>query len=234
MKRLGLFVLWLLLAAPAFAALTFPALSGRVVDEAKLLTPAQRNAYIQMLAEHESKTGNQVVIVTLKSLQGQEIEEYGYKLGRAWGIGQKDKNNGVLFIIAPKEHRVRIEVGYGLEGQLTDAMSSAIIQQSVLPYFKTDDYAGGIQAGTSAILSILEGKPVSFVQPQSGNNPDQTTGDVSTFIIILVIVIIVFLRFFGGRGGGGGFIGGGGFGGRGGGFNGGGGSFGGGGSSGRW
>ena len=109
---------------PRTGALTFPTLTGRVVDEANILDPAtQRAALTQKLADLEAKSTDQVVVVTLKSLQGTSIEDYGYQLGRHWQIGQKDKNNGVLLIVAPNERKVRIEVGYGLEGTLTDLVS---------------------------------------------------------------------------------------------------------------
>src|SRR5437016_2830504 len=101
----------------------FPALTGRVVDEAHLLDANARSSIESKLADFESKTGDQLVVATLSSLQGYEIEDYGYRLGRAWGVGEKGKNNGAVLIVAPNEHRVRIEVGYGLEGTLTDAVS---------------------------------------------------------------------------------------------------------------
>src|SRR5579864_3107443 len=102
----------------------FPPLTDRVVDDAGILSDSTRGALTDMLAQHERETSNQVVVVTLKGLQGYTIEDFGYQLGRKWGIGQKEKNNGVLLIVAPREHKVRIEVGYGLEGTLTDAASS--------------------------------------------------------------------------------------------------------------
>lgn len=92
-----------------------------------------------------SNPTNQVVVATIPSLEGQEIEEYGYRLGRHWGIGQKDKNNGVLLIVAPQERRVRIEVGYGLEGTLTDALSSRIVKQEILPWFRKGTNGDGHQ-----------------------------------------------------------------------------------------
>ena len=110
-----------LMAVAAQAALDFPSLSGRVVDEAGILSDGTKSQLTALLAEHERQTGNQVVVATLKDLRGTSIEDYGYQLGRYWGIGQKDKNNGALIIVSPKTHDVRIEVGYGLEGALTDA-----------------------------------------------------------------------------------------------------------------
>ena len=141
---------------------TFPSLTGRIVDEAHILDPSARSEVERKLADLESKTGRQLVVVTLNSLQGYEIEDYGYRLGRAWGIGQKGSNNGALLIVAPNEHRVRIEVGYGLEGTLTDAVSRLIIENAILPRFRTNDFAGGIQRGVDDIIQVLTGDAEDF------------------------------------------------------------------------
>lgn len=145
-------------SAAALAALQFPALTGRVVDEAGILSPQAEAEISAQLAAHEKATTNQVVVVTLKSLQGDDISDYGYQLGRQWGIGQKGKNNGVLLIVAPNERKLRIEVGYGLEGVLTDAESRMIIERVIKPYFKQGDYEQGIRAGVGAILAALGGE----------------------------------------------------------------------------
>ena len=142
---------------PAVPALTFPALSGRVVDEAGLLPAADRAALTASLADLEAKTTDQLVVVTLKSLRGTSIEDYGYQLGRRWQIGQKDKDSGVLMIVAAAERRVRIEVGYGHEGTLTDAATKLIIENSVLPAFKAGDFPGGIRNGAAQIIQVLGG-----------------------------------------------------------------------------
>jgi uncharacterized protein len=151
-------IAWIcLVCACAAQTLTFPTLSGRVVDEAGLLDAATRTALTGSLAELEQKTTDQLVVVTLKSLQGTSIEDYGYQLGRRWQIGQKDKNNGVLLIVALNERKVRIEVGYGLEGTLTDAVTRLIIENSIMPRFKVSDYAGGIRRGVEDIIQVLGG-----------------------------------------------------------------------------
>jgi len=235
-----------LMAVAAQAALDFPSLSGRVVDEAGILSDGTKSQLTALLAEHERQTGNQVVVATLKSLRGTTIEDYGYQLGRAWGIGQKAKNNGVVIIVSPTTHDVRIEVGYGLEGTLTDAQSVLIIQNVMLPAFRKGDYDGGVLNGTLVTLQALGGKP-STAPPQDFQSLQRDAGDDGgggfhiPIIVIIIVLWLVFGRFFwplfflgglggGGRGGWGG--GGGGFGG--GGFSGGGGSFGGGGASGHW
>jgi uncharacterized protein len=143
------------LASPALAQ-TFPPLTGRVVDNANLLSPAEEAALSAKLETLEKSTGRQLVVATLPDLQGYEIEDYGYQLGRAWKIGQKAQNNGIILIVAPNQRKVRIEVGYGLEPYVTDALSSMIIQNDILPHFKAGDFPGGIAAGVEALLAQLQ------------------------------------------------------------------------------
>lgn len=239
------FVGLLLAVCAAQAALTFPPLTGRVVDDAHILSSDTQGKLTELLAQEEKQTGNQIVVATLPSLQGTSIEQYGYQLGRAWGIGQKGKNNGAILVVVPSEHKVRIEVGYGLEGQLTDAQSRVIIDEFMRPAFRRGDYDSGVTAGTQAIIKVLGGVTL---QPSDEEESDQGRGGGSfAWVPIVVILIwIVFGRFlwpllflggggWGSRGGwGGGGFGGGGWSGGGGGFSGGGGSFGGGGASGSW
>lgn len=240
----ALALLCLLLAAPwTRAAPTFPDLTGRVVDDAQMLSGSARQQLSSKLQAFEQQTGNQFVVVTLPNLQGYTIEDYGYQLGRHWGIGQKGKDNGVLLIVAKQERKVRIEVGYGLEGQLTDALSSRIIQGVILPDFRKGQFSQGIVDGSDAIIAVLHGDASKVPQPR-----DRGTQGRSLFSVIFMIMVglMIFGSFFGGGGGGfrrrrsgfwyGGFGGtGGGFGsGGGGGFSGGGGGFGGGGASGGW
>jgi uncharacterized protein len=244
---------FLLAGAPARADPTFPALTGRVVDDAHVLSAQTQADLTAKLAALEQKTGDQLVVVTLPSLQGYEIEDYGYQLGRAWGLGEKGKNNGAILIVAPTEHKVRIEVGYGLEPVLTDAMSSVILQEQVLPKFRAGDVEGGVVAGTDAIIAQLGLDPAQ-AQANAQAAAQQPVRHPNPIPVIFLLIFVFFaLRilfsvgrrggggmwalpflFMGGGGGGGSFgSGGGGFGG-GGGFSGGGGSFGGGGASGGW
>jgi uncharacterized protein len=216
----------------------FPALSGRVVDEAGLLSAAERERLTAQLAAHERATGQQVVVVTLRSLQGLPIEDFGYRLGRAWGIGEKGKNTGALLVVAPSERAVRIEVGYGLEGLLTDALSRSIIERDILPAFRQGQFARGIVDGTAAMLVALGGTAAA---PARGASPvPAANDDFAPLIFIGIILFIIIMRFYFGRGRGvwivpgGGSWGGSSSGGFSGGFSGGGGSFGGGGASGKW
>jgi uncharacterized protein len=245
-------LLVLLLAGPS-AALDFPVLSGRVVDEAGILDLATRTALTDKLAALEAKTSDQLVVVTLKSLQGTSIEDFGVELGRRWKVGQKDKNNGVVLIVAPSERKVRIEVGYGLEGTLTDAVSRLIIENAIVPRFRAGDFPGGISRAVDDIISVLTGDAEEWKQ-RAAKRPDPQPGWDPVLLFILILVIFVLVSFAvarnapvgtvrrgGGWSNGSGWSSGGGFGGGfgggssgGGGFSGGGGSFGGGGSSGSW
>lgn len=228
----------LLLGSTVVAALDFPALTGRVVDRANLLSPDLESRIETQLEQHERATSNQVVVVTLPSLQGTTIEDYGYQLGRHWAIGQAERNNGVLLIVAPNQRKVRIEVGYGLEGALPDAISKAIIEQEILPAFRDNDFPKGIATGVDAILAAIAG--TYEPQPEAAQKKGNRIGLVIAFLFVVVTVLKFFLGdkfpvdiYVGGYRIGGG-SGRGSSGGSGGGFSGGGGSFGGGGSSGGW
>ncbi|HLH88251.1 MAG TPA: TPM domain-containing protein [Xanthobacteraceae bacterium] len=151
------------IAAPASAE-TFPALTGRVVDEADILDPATRSALAAILAGLEEKTSDQIVVATVPSLQGDSIEVYANRLANRWGLGQKDKNNGVLLLVAPSERKVRIEVGYGLGSTLTDGVAKYIIDQAILPRFRSGDMTGGVTAGITDIVAVLSGDAESWKQ----------------------------------------------------------------------
>ncbi|MGN6500978.1 MAG: TPM domain-containing protein, partial [Tsuneonella sp.] len=135
------------IALPA-AAQDFPPLTGRVVDAANVIPPEVEASLDAKLAALEQQSQRQLVVATIPDLQGYEISDYGYQLGRHWGLGDKGRNDGAILIVAPNERKVRIEVGYGLEPVLTDGLSSLIIQNDILPRFKAGDMPGGIVAGT--------------------------------------------------------------------------------------
>ena len=181
----------LLLLVPALA-LDFPVLTGCVVDDAGILDAGTRAALTQKLAEFEAKTSDQLVVVTLKSLQGTSVEDFGVELGRRWQIGQKGKNNGVLLIVAPNERKVRIEVGYGLEGALTDAVSRLIIENAITPRFRAGDFAGGITRGVDDIISVLTGDAAEW-QQRAAKRPEPTTRWDSILVMLLVFFVFGFV-----------------------------------------
>ena len=236
-------LLWLAVAA---VAQTFPALTGRIVDQANVISATARQTIEPKLADLETKSGIQLVVATVNSLEGQEIEPYANALFRNWKLGEKAKNNGVLLLVAPKERRVRIEVGYGLEGTLTDALSKVIITNAITPRLKAGDFSDGISRGVDDIITVLTTDASEWEKRPSLRLDNHPASDPVNWILILVIVVVVILlivspgfRWFffnvvlnillssGGSGSGGGSSGGGG-------FSGGGGSSGGGGASGSW
>lgn len=243
-----------LVSLASASAQDFPRLTGRVVDQAGILPPDVEADLDRKLAELEARTTDQVVVATVSSLEGRDIADYGYRLGRAWGIGQSERtqtvedrtgrDNGVILLIAPNERKVRIEVGYGLEPVLTDALSSVIIQSAILPKFRDGDLPGGVTAGVDAIveqLSIDRGLAQQRAQAAQAQLADQGGTEIPWWVVLLVVLFFVFFGrgwlpwFILGNLAGGGWRGGGGGGwSGGGGFSGGGGSFGGGGASGGW
>lgn len=140
----------------AVAPLPLPALTGRVVDNADLLTPAQETQLTQALATTEQITLHQFIVVTLPSLEGHSIEAVGLALGNGWGIGRKGYDDGVLLIVAPSERKVRIEVGCGLETALTNSEAQAIIDRRILPRFRKGAMAAGIFRGSAAIIREID------------------------------------------------------------------------------
>ena len=161
----------------------FPKLTGRVVDVANILTPEVKNQLTQTLKEEEDKTSNQIVVVILNTLNGYPIEEYAYQLGRFWGIGQKDKNNGVILLISMSERKMRIEVGYGLEGALTDAISKEIIENTLKPNFKAQQYEQGILKAVDKIITVIKGEYITKPENSSKNE---------SFIVLMILVFILF------------------------------------------
>jgi uncharacterized protein len=245
-------------SVPAWADPSFPPLTGRVVDAANIIPPDEKARLDQKLAGLEAQSHRQLVVATIPDLQGYEISDYGYQLGRAWGIGSKEHNDGALLIVAPNEHKVRIEVGYGLEGVLTDGLSSLIIQNTIVPRFKAGDLPGGIEAGTDALIHqlTLPDDQARQIAAQSAQplQQDDSSWFPGAFFLIMFFVVFILPALLRRRGGmsyrssgvapmilwgvldglasGRSISGGGNFGG--GGFSGGGGSFGGGGASGNW
>lgn len=197
----------LFLAAAAHAQ-TFPPLTGRVVDAAHVLNPQQVAQLTQISEDVEKASTRQLVVATIPDLQDYPIEDYGYKLGRAWGIGQKGANNGIILIVAPKDHKVRIEVGYGLEPIMTDALSDSIIRDTIIPKFKADDMPGGIIAGAQAIAEQMKLPQEAAEQraaaqakqaPKKGNDSDGLVITLFVLVVLFVVLPMIFRRAGGRR-----------------------------------
>ena len=241
--------IFLLIASSPVRALEVPPLRGRVNDYAGVMSPDQVRALESQLAQFEQDTGHQIAVLTIPTLDGEDIEGFSIRVAENWKIGKKGFDNGVILLVAVKDRKLRLEVGYGLEGVLPDAIAKRITSDFIVPRFRTQDYAGGIIAGIDAVQKVIRQEPL----PESArkrNQPPQS--DFNTLAMVVITLAIFALMAFSsanrrrnqmwssrGRryppiyGGGGGF-GGGGFGGGGGGFGGGGGSFGGGGASDSW
>src|SRR3984893_11672647 len=187
------FLVALLCAGLAVRAADFPVLTGRVIDQANVLSAEARNALEPKLAELEAKSGIQFIVATVASLQGQEIEPYANELFRTWKLGEKAKNNGVLLLVAPNERRVRIEVGYGLEGTLTDALSKVIIANAIAPRFKTGDFNGGISRGVDDIITVLTTDASEWQKRPSLRLDQQTGGDWTAWVIVAGLIALVIL-----------------------------------------
>jgi len=152
----------IILAAFSAAASNIPYLTGRVTDNAEILSASMRKTLTERLKAHEDRTGNQIAVLTVPSLEGESIEGYAEAVFKEWKLGQKGKDNGILLVVAPQDRRMRIEVGYGLEGTLPDSLAGSIIRNVMTPRFKTGDYNGGIEAGVNAILQVLENGKTAF------------------------------------------------------------------------
>jgi uncharacterized protein len=183
----------LVCAGLAVCAVTFPALTGRVVDQANILSPQERDALSSKLAELETKSGIQFVAATVNSLQGEEIEPYANELFRFWKLGEKPKNNGVLLLIAPNEHRVRIEVGYGLEGTLTDALSKIIIANAITPRFKAGNFDDGVSRGVDDIITVLTTDAAEWGQRPSLRLDHQPPPDWLDWLLIAAAIALMTL-----------------------------------------
>ncbi len=155
--QIGATIVALLLFVATALAVDFPALTGRVVDNAGIIDTTTRSSLETRLADYEKKSSDQIVVATIPSLQGEVLEDYANRLFRTWGLGQASENNGVLLLVARDDRKIRIEVGYGLEGTLTDAFSKLIIENTLAPAFRAGDFSGGISAAVDDIIAVLEG-----------------------------------------------------------------------------
>ncbi|MGZ8501067.1 MAG: TPM domain-containing protein [Candidatus Binatia bacterium] len=246
-----LLIIFLLLFSAVAVALDVPQLRGRVNDYANVLQTSQAQALEAQLAQLERDTGHQVVVLTIPTLDGEDIEGFSIRVAENWKVGKKGYDNGAILVVAVKDRRLRLEVGYGLEGVLPDAIAKRVIADYIVPHFRQQDYAGGIIAGIDAVQKVIRKEPL----PESARKKTQSRGwNMNSPIMIAITLAVLGLMGFastgdrrrnsmwGTRGRRGGPMifggpsgwGGGGYGGGGGGFSGGGGGFGGGGSSGSW
>jgi uncharacterized protein len=191
--RLPVALFALLCAGLAVFAAGFPALTGRIVDQANVISADTRNAIEPKLADLEAKSGIQLVVATVGSLEGQEIEPYANQLFRTWKLGEKAKNNGVLLLVAPNERRVRIEVGYGLEGTLTDALSKVITANAIAPRFKTGDFSGGVSRGVDDIITVLTTDASEWQQRPALRLDSQQTPDWAAWLLVAGAIALLTL-----------------------------------------
>jgi uncharacterized protein len=177
----------LLSLSPLIAA-EVPFLAGRVNDTAEILSVTARSELEALLKAHEDSTSNQVVILTIRSLEGDVLEEYSMKVVETWKPGQRDKDNGVLLLVAKEDRKVRIEVGQGLEGSLTDLVAGSIIRKEIVPRFRDGDYEGGIRGGVNAILAAIRGEYVADETTSDGGGIEEFWAKVMAFSIFLIVV----------------------------------------------
>lgn len=181
----------LLLSAFAFAAPTYPALSGRIVDQAAIIPQQTQATLTAKLRDLEDKSGIQLVVATIKSLEGYDVESYANGLFRFWRLGEAKKNNGVLFLVAPSDRKMRIEVGYGLEGTLTDALSKVILTSAVTPRFKAGDYGAGVERGVEGIIAVLSGDSAEWTKRARG--PELSLFDQLFPLIVFALFVFIFI-----------------------------------------
>jgi uncharacterized protein len=160
-------LLLMLLTDTLLSATDIPYLTGRVTDNAEIISETTRQSLTVSLKEHEDRTSNQIAILTVPTINGESIEEYAVEVFDAWKLGQKGKDNGILIVVVPNDRRMRIEVGYGLEATLTDAMAGRIIQFAITPKFKNGDYDGGITDGVRAVIDVLEGGELADIESKT-------------------------------------------------------------------
>ncbi|SPP64654.1 TPM domain-containing protein [Nitrospira lenta] len=192
-KPARLFVFLAMLLTPGLAwPLDVPPLTGRVMDLAHALSASDVDRLTADLQAHETSSGNQVVVLTLPSLEGEPLEPFAHRVATTWKLGQKGTDNGALLLVALKERRVRIEVGYGLEGTLTDAKSAQIIRNEIVPRFRSGDLPGGIVAGVAAILKTIEGTYQAPERPAVSAGGGDTVGQILMALIVGVVFGLAF------------------------------------------
>jgi len=203
LKKLLLFVFILLTGLLAFSQDLPPKSNTLVTDYTNTLSDGDKQQLENKLVAFDDSTSTQIAVVIIKSVGEYDINEYGQKLGRAWGIGQQGKNNGILVLVAMGDRKVTIQTGYGAEGAVPDVITHEIIQNDITPHFKQQDYFGGLSTATDDLMKYMKGEYKSAQKPQSTDGDDD--GSIGSGIIVLIIIVVVILIVvFRGRGGGGG------------------------------
>jgi len=203
MKSILPTIFFTLLLISAFAQRSVPPHGGTWVhDEAGILSPQTKAQLEAILKAHRDSTSTQIAVYLIPSLEGDDIDSYTLRVAEAWKLGQANKDNGVLFLLAMQEKQMRIEVGYGLEGVLTDAMSSRINRHEVAPYFRQGNYEAGVMAGVMAIIQTVEG---TYVNDQPVAKKRKGRSPIGTIIFIVILIVAMSRRNRGGGGGLGGY-----------------------------
>ena len=196
LRLCGVFCLFLL-AAPLFAATAIPPLQARVTDQTNLLDAATRQALEAKLAAFEQAKGSQIAVLIVATTEPEAIEQYSIRVVDAWKLGRKDVDDGVLLLFAMQDRAMRIEVGRGLEGAIPDAIAKRVIAEVITPHFQREDFAGGIDAGVSALIKLVDGEPLP--EPVSTQDAGIAMHDAGPTILIIAILIGSILRIFFGR-----------------------------------
>lgn len=192
------FVVWLFCALPVLAQLAVPSLSGRVVDVANIISAGTETAMTAKLAAHEKKTGNQIAVLTIASLRGEVLEQYSLEVARKWALGTADFNNGALLLVARDDRKLRIEVGYGLEGTLTDAIASIIIRETITPAFRQGNFSSGISQGVDQMIEVLQADAAALQRWKDRTKPSGSYKFENDYIIFFVFFIVWIYILFGG------------------------------------
>ncbi|MES2111639.1 MAG: TPM domain-containing protein [Bacteroidota bacterium] len=201
LKKLILFIVLTFVAFTTFAQELPPKSNTLVTDYVNLLHDYQKSQLESKLKAFADSTSTQIAVVIIKSVGDYDINDFGQKLGRAWGIGEKGKNNGVLLLVAKEDKKVAIQTGYGAEGAVTDYATHDIIQKDIIPRFKANDYYSGIDAATDDIMKLMKGE-----YKTSGKNKKASKDDGGPIGFVIIIVIVILIIIFRRRGGGGGHI----------------------------
>ena len=194
LRRLGLAALaacGLLGGAPAWAELSVPALQARVTDETGTLDAAQRGALEQKLAAFEQAKGSQIAVLIVPSTAPEAIEQYAIRVAERWKLGSKGVDDGALLLVAKNDRALRIEVGYGLEGALPDAIAKRIVAETITPYFQQGDFYGGIDAGTSQMIKVIDGEPLPAPKPARSGGGSQADRLIGSLLLPFMVLYVI-------------------------------------------